>query len=108
MMLPHTEGSTADLVTNVQVRTFPKGHSVELIKSDTFERIDSLRLSAEEKEHVTRFYYNHPTEFRIINLSSENPSLAEVNYAVDTVDDFHRLEETLRLRDSSATSSSRV
>ena len=108
MMLPHTEGPAADLITNVQVRTFPRGHSVELINSDTFARIDSRLLSAEEKEHVTRFYYNHPAEFRIINLTSENPGLAEVNFAVDTVDDFHRLEETLRLRDTSTTRSSRM
>jgi len=108
MMLPHTEGPAADLITNVQVRTFPRGHSVELIKSDAFAGIDSQRLSPAEKEHVTKFYYNHPAEFRIINISSENPALAEVNLAVDTIDDFHRLEEALRLRDSSTGASHRA
>ena len=103
MMLPHTEGSEADLVTNVQVRTFPKGHSVELMKSQTFAAIDPVRLSPAEKEHVTRFYYQHPAEFRIINLTSEDPSLAKVNLCVDTVDDFRRLEETLRRTHNSQT-----
>ena len=100
MMLRHMDGSDADLVTNVQVRTFPKGHSVELIKSQTFAGIDSLRLSPEDKEHVTRFYYQHPAEFRIINLTSENPALAEVNLSVDTVEDFRRIEKSLRLSDN--------
>jgi spore coat polysaccharide biosynthesis protein SpsF len=100
MILTHAGGPAVDLVTNVQVRTFPRGHSVELINSATFAKLDVLQLSPEEKEHVTRVYYNHPTEFRIINVTSENPTLAQLNFAVDTVEDFNRLEQTLRLRDA--------
>src|SRR5215469_2573470 len=50
MMLTHINDTGIDLVTNVQIRTFPKGQSVELINSVTFAKLDSRRLSVEEKE----------------------------------------------------------
>lgn len=81
-----------DLVTNVLVRTFPKGHSVEMIKSDIFAKIDRNRLTVEEKEHITKFYYNYPREFKILNLESSDPLLAQQNFCVDTIEDLYRLE----------------
>jgi spore coat polysaccharide biosynthesis protein SpsF len=84
-----------DLISNVMIRTFPKGRSLELVNARTFAGIDAARLTYEEKEHLTKFFYNHPTEFRIINIDSGKPELAELSYAVDTVDDLHRLERAL-------------
>jgi spore coat polysaccharide biosynthesis protein SpsF (cytidylyltransferase family) len=81
-----------DLVTNVFPRTFPKGHSVELLNSGRFARLDSVLLSAEEQEHLTKVYYNHPERFRIVNVSSGDPALAAMNYCVDTLEDLRRLE----------------
>jgi spore coat polysaccharide biosynthesis protein SpsF len=82
-----------DLVTNVQIRTFPIGHSVEMIKSATFARIDSSQFTPEEKEHVTEVYYNHSTKFRIMNIESADPGLAKISFAVDTLEDLFRLEK---------------
>jgi spore coat polysaccharide biosynthesis protein SpsF (cytidylyltransferase family) len=81
-----------DLVTNVFPRTFPKGHSVELLNAGSFARLDSVLLSAEEQEHLTKVYYNHPERFRIVNVSSGDPALAAMNYCVDTLEDLRRLE----------------
>lgn len=85
-----------DLVTNVLVRTFPKGHSVEMIKSDTFAKIDQNKLTIEEKEHITKFYYNHPRDFRMQNIESSDPLLAKQNLCIDTIDDLHRLENFMK------------
>jgi spore coat polysaccharide biosynthesis protein SpsF len=82
-----------DLVTNVQKRTFPHGHSVELLNAMTFAKLDSTRLSMEDCEHVTKFYYSHSDEFRILNLENMDADYAKMNFVVDTFDDLRRIEE---------------
>jgi len=81
-----------DLITNVFPRTYPKGHSVELLRTETFVRLRTGDLTPEEKEHVTKVYYNHPDRFRIVNVASGDPSLSRINYCVDTPEDLARLE----------------
>lgn len=82
-----------DLVTNVQKRTFPHGHSVELLNAKTFNKIDATRLSVDDREHVTKFYYANASEFRILNLENINEDYAKLNFVVDTLDDLRRVEE---------------
>jgi spore coat polysaccharide biosynthesis protein SpsF len=82
-----------DLITNVQKRTFPHGHSVELLNTRTFQKIMDARLSAEHREHVTKFYYENAGEFRILNLENTDISYTKLNFVVDTLDDLHRVEE---------------
>ena len=46
----------SDIITNVFPRTFPKGQSVEIIKTKLlFNNIKYM--NAEEKEHVTKFFF---------------------------------------------------
>lgn len=85
-----------DLVTNVQVRTFPKGYSVELLNATTFYSINQEHLSAEEREHLTMVYYINSDRYSIVNLESSNPVLANMNFTIDTVADLHRLEEIVQ------------
>ena len=79
-------------MTNVYPRTFPKGQSVEMLRSDTFAAIPADLLSEEEQEHVTKYYYNHPDRFRMLNIESGDPRLGQMSYVVDTIDELHRLE----------------
>jgi spore coat polysaccharide biosynthesis protein SpsF len=95
-MLTLGDRSVLDLVTNVQKRTFPKGQSVELIRSERFGTIDPAGLSPEEKEHVTQYYYRHPGEFAILNVESDDASQGRLSYVVDTLDDHQRLLELIR------------
>ena len=81
-----------DLVTNVFPRTFPRGHSAELIRSEIFAAFNAEDLTAEQQEHVTQVYYDNPQRFRIVNVESEDVSLAKLNYCVDTPEDLRRLE----------------
>jgi spore coat polysaccharide biosynthesis protein SpsF (cytidylyltransferase family) len=91
-MLAYSERSGVDLVTNTFPRSFPKGRSLEMLDSVTFARIDPDRLTDKQKEHLTRFYYDNPGSFRILNLESGEPALAATNLSVDTVEDLRRLE----------------
>ncbi len=82
-----------ELVTNVQNRTFPSGQSVEILKSATFEKINSGGLSLEEQEHVTTHYYANPERYIINSIQSVSPILAKESMVVDTLEDLIALEE---------------
>jgi spore coat polysaccharide biosynthesis protein SpsF len=84
--------SAFDLVTNIQERTFPRGQSVELVRAAAFLSVDPAELVEEDREHVTPIFYRDPQRFRILNLTSADPSLAAESHAVDTVEDLRRLE----------------
>ena len=85
-----------DLVTNVQTRTFPPGQSVEVVRAACFGAIDSGGLSAEEREHVTQVFYRSPQRFRIRNVVSRDPALAQRAMTVDTPGDLAAVEALLR------------
>jgi spore coat polysaccharide biosynthesis protein SpsF (cytidylyltransferase family) len=81
-----------DLITNVFPRTFPKGQSVEMLRAETFAAIPADLLTAEEQEHVTKYYYNNPDRLRILNMDSGNAELGEMSFVTDTIEDLRRLE----------------
>ena len=81
-----------DLVTTTAPRTFPKGHNAELINAASLAVVDGL--DAMDREHVTRVFHRQPQRFKLKNVESGDPSLAELELAIDTVEDLHRLEQT--------------
>jgi spore coat polysaccharide biosynthesis protein SpsF len=81
-----------DVVTTTRPRTFPKGRNAEMVRRQALLAIDAGRATPEEREHVTLFFYNRPTEFRIRNVESGQPQWADLNLAVDTPADLERLE----------------
>ena len=90
--LAYKDRQDIDLVTNIYPRTFARGHSIEMLKASTFAAIDPARLTAEEQEHVTKYYYNHAGEFNIVNIESGLAEPPTEHLAVDTLEDFYRLE----------------
>ena len=85
-----------DVVTNVFPPTFPTGQSVEVVRVELMMAVDADRLSPDDLEHVTRFFYGHPEEFRILNLQAGEHHTLEPGCAVDTIEDLRRLERTGR------------
>jgi spore coat polysaccharide biosynthesis protein SpsF len=84
-----------DLVTNVQMRTFPPGQSVEVVRAERFARIEPAKLAADEREHVTLAYYRRAGEFRILSVLSRDPALASRRMVVDTPEDLRAIEALL-------------
>lgn len=91
-VIAHPRQEQFDLITNVYPRTFPKGHSVEMVRGEAFAALDPWTLSVDEQEHVTTVFYRHPQQFRILNVTSCDPRQAELSFVVDTVEDLRRLE----------------
>ena len=59
-----------DIITNVFPRTFPKGQSVEIIKSSILEK-NMRKFSILDKEHVTKYFYKNYNNFIIKNFKSK-------------------------------------
>jgi len=80
-----------DLVTNTSPRSFPVGQSVEIIKTSTFKKAYKQMLTTDHFEHVTKYYYEYPEEFRIKNFSN-NRDLSKYRLVVDTPEDLERIK----------------
>jgi spore coat polysaccharide biosynthesis protein SpsF len=78
-----------DLVTNIQKRTFPKGQSVEICLADTFQRAYKHMKDAEDREHVTRYFYQNSAQFKILNIESPK-KYGNIQLSVDTSEDMER------------------
>lgn len=87
---------TLDLVTNVQVRTFPRGQSVEFVRSRTFAALDPEALTPEEREHATLVFYRNPGKFRIENIVAKDPAWSTLSYTVDSIEDLRAVEKVLK------------
>lgn len=91
-MLEWASEHSADLLTNTFPRSFAKGRSVEMVRSAAFLRIPWDLASAEDREHVTRYFYRHESKFQIANfLRSPEESFID-DASIDTVEDLKRLE----------------
>ena len=66
------EAGQFDLVTNLHPRSFPYGISVELLRTSTYAEACRRFDRPDHREHATSFYYEHPDEFRLLNLSNPN------------------------------------
>lgn len=84
-----------DLVTNVQVRSFPKGFSVEVIRIAALERMLASHGRDDDREHVTTVLYRNLQELRAVGFTSGEP-FGEVQLSVDTDDDFRKAEWVLQ------------
>jgi spore coat polysaccharide biosynthesis protein SpsF len=72
-----------DLVTNTLVRTYPKGQSVEVVRSETFRRAYEMMREADDFEHVTRIFHIRPGLFRICSFVSPDDN-SRIDLSVDT------------------------
>lgn len=78
-----------DVVTNLMPRSFPKGQSVEIVRTAVLTSIYPELESAGEKENPFLFFYRQPSRFRILNVSSGG-NFAGMNHCVDTAQDLER------------------
>ena len=86
-MILSSKKKNYDIFTNIFPRTFPKGQSIEIIKTKSFLSIKNNFLNNEEKEHLTKYFYNNPLKFNIYNYRN-NINYSNYNLSVDTENDF--------------------
>lgn len=84
------EAGRHDLVTNVHKRTFPRGQSVEAVRTSAFLAAVPRFREAGDREHVTTFFYKHARNFKICNFESPVGDFSGRSLCVDTPGDFER------------------
>lgn len=78
-----------DLVSNVVMRSFPKGQSVEVISVAAMRDAVVQMAAADEREHVTPYFYRNGGRFRIKSFVADEP-MPHLQMSVDTEEDFTR------------------
>jgi spore coat polysaccharide biosynthesis protein SpsF len=81
-----------DLVTTIAPRTLPKGQNPEAVRAAALATVDPAALTADEREHVTAYFYRRAGQYRIRNIGTTRRDLAALNLSVDTAADLARLE----------------
>lgn len=89
------EDTKPDLVSNTVNRTFPKGQSVEVMTLDGLRKIARNSLSEDEREHVTKHYYNRAPQYRIVDFVA-GTQMNSIQLSVDTPEDMARFEAIMR------------
>lgn len=78
-----------DLVTNVHPRSYPRGQSVEVLRTHAFHQAVELMQDNEDLEHVTPYFYRNAGRYRIFNFLAGR-DYSGINLAVDTAEDVDR------------------
>ena len=84
-----------DVITNIFPRTYPVGMSVELIKAETFLKLKNNSLSQDEKEHLSKYFYNNFNKFKIHNIECNLPIDQNLKLAIDEYNDLEKIETWL-------------
>ena len=82
-----------DIVTNVFPRSFPVGQSVEMINGKIFIK-SYKKLKIDEKEHITKYFYNNFKKFKIFNIKS-NKNCSKKNLSINTYDDYYKIKKIM-------------
>ena len=80
-------GSDADLVTNVLLRTYPAGASVEVVRTGALQKAYE-QMTADAREHVTATFYRAPADWKIKSFSAGHSDYAGIRLTVDTKDEL--------------------
>lgn len=62
----------ADYAANILERSFPRGLDVEAFSMESFEYVHGRASKPAQLEHVTKYYHDHPDEFELTNVTSED------------------------------------
>lgn len=86
--------SSYDLITNLYPRTFPKGQSVEIIKTSILEKNIKF-MTKFEKEHVTKFFYSRRIKLKIKNFKAFKHFKFK-NYCIDNKRDVKKIKKIMQ------------
>ncbi len=87
--------SDYDIITNVFKRSYPKGQSVEIIKTSTFLNNFKKLKSRHDLEHVTSFFYKNFKRFKIYNQMNKI-NFSKINLSIDTEEDLFKVKKIFK------------
>ena len=81
-----------DLVSDYVPGGTVRGLTTEVVRSSTLRRINDRGVTADQQEHLTKFFYDNPGEFHIVRLQPKEAVYACPGFAVDTESDLRALD----------------
>ena len=95
-MLKIADGNKYDFVSNVKNRTFPKGMSVEMVKTSHYTEMYKQFSTADDFEHVTINLYQNDKDKKYYYFYNEKcKEAAGLQFAIDTQEDFDLAEKII-------------
>lgn len=82
----------ADFVCNNCPPSYPEGLDVEVVTKTALEIAEHQSESPFEREHVTQYFYHHPSSFKILNINNVE-NLSNLRWTIDTKVDFLMVQE---------------
>lgn len=82
-----------DLITNVFPRTFPKGQSIEIIKTSIIKN-NIKQFNDHNKEHVTSYFYENFKNFKIKNFTNKY-KYNSLKLSIDTIVDLNTIKKKI-------------
>jgi spore coat polysaccharide biosynthesis protein SpsF len=82
-------GDAVDLVSGALAGPVPPGLTTEVIRTGALDRMLSLTRDSNDLEHLTRYMYAHPAQFRMAGVAVTGAGEA-VRLVVDTEQDLRR------------------
>jgi spore coat polysaccharide biosynthesis protein SpsF len=79
--------SDVDYASNTVIRSYPRGLDVEVISFEALERAHRNASRAYQREHVTPWIYENPSQFRILSVAGE-ADYSSHRWTVDTAEDL--------------------
>lgn len=80
-----------DIATTTFPNTFAPGLAAEVISVEALRRVSSQVIADDDKEHVTKYFYDHAQKFKIKNIeNSSKINMRGLHLAVDDIVDLER------------------
>ena len=98
-MVEEFEKSQPDYLSNALEPSFPDGLDVEIVKSSALRRLNSMKLSPTEREHVTLGIYSRPGFFEASNFRNET-DLSSERWTVDYPQDLDFIRGIVRFENT--------
>lgn len=83
-----------DYVSNVIERTFPRGMDIEVFSYEALAKCHQQAKQKSDREHVTRYMYQHPKQFKLLNVENRQDQ-SEHRWTVDTWEDFKLVKKII-------------
>lgn len=83
-----------DIISNLPSRTFPYGISLEIVKTETFNK-SYPQMNKYEREHITSYFYRNKENFRLKEITNNASVRPDFRFTIDVPEDLERLNRFL-------------
>lgn len=100
VLIDQFERSDVDYASTRLKRTFPAGTGAEIFTYQSFKTVHTRAESAYAREHVTSYYYDNPSDYSLLTITSEDiysneryRDRTDLKLTLDTAEDYERLRQ---------------